>query len=141
MFKWILKKIKEKNEGFTLVEILVVIAILGVLTAVAVPRLSRSKLTSQVTAHNVNIRILKSAATMYLADNPNIVENTVLTDGDNKIEFEKYLDGEKIPTTPVKIGNIDAGKPYKVEFKNGNIVVTPGEAKVSGDEAVLVTTP
>ncbi len=88
MFKWILKKIKEKNEGFTLVEILVVIAILGVLTAVAVPRLSRSKLTSQVTAHNVNIRILKSAATMYLADNPNIVENTVLTDGDNKIEFE-----------------------------------------------------
>ncbi len=29
MFKWILKKIKEKNEGFTLVEILVVIAILG----------------------------------------------------------------------------------------------------------------
>ncbi len=114
----------------------------GVLTAVAVPRLSRSKLTSQVTAHNVNIRILKSAATMYLADNPNIVENTVLTDGDNKIEFEKYLDGEKIPTTPVKIGNIDAGKPYKVEFKNGNIVVTPGgEAKVSGDEAVLVTTP
>ena len=139
MFEWILKQIRKNNKGFTLVELVVVIAILGILAAIAVPRLSKSRLTSQVAAHNANVRVLKSAATMYLADNPDTPEDTVLTSEDNKDNFVKYLDGEKIPKIPVEIGDKNAGEEYKVEFKNGNIVVTPGEAKADGDSAVLVT--
>ena len=37
------KKIKKNNKGFTLVELVVVIAILGILAAIAVPRFTGSR--------------------------------------------------------------------------------------------------
>ena len=60
------KKIKKNNKGFTLVELVVVIAILGILAAIAVPRFTGSRKKAAVAAHNANVRTLESAANRYL---------------------------------------------------------------------------
>lgn len=133
MLEWINKKRNKK--GFTLVELVIVIAILGILVAIAVPKLSRSRLTAQVATHNANVRILKSAAAMYMADNPTEMK---IEDGGLK----KYLDDGKMPVTVVKVGTVEAKTDYTVELFKGDIVVTPGEAKISTDgKTVEFVTP
>lgn len=143
MFKWILKRMRKDNKGFTLVELIVVIAILGILAGIAIPRLSRSRLSSEVAAHNANVRILKSAATMYLADYPDTGESEELTSEDNIDKFKEYFDGQEIPTVPLTIdgSEILKGDMYTVKFDEGNIVVEPGEAEIKDGKATLKSEP
>lgn len=67
MFKWFLKKINNRK-GFTLVELVVVIAILGILSAIAVPRLSGSRTNALNAADAANISTIESALQIYLLD-------------------------------------------------------------------------
>ena len=66
MINWINKR--KKRKGFSLVELVVVIAILGILAGIAVPRLNVSRKSAAIAAHNANVRTLMNAATMYIAD-------------------------------------------------------------------------
>ena len=119
MMKWINKKRNKK--GFTLVELVVVIAILGILAAIAIPKLGSSRDTAKMATHNANVRILKSAAAMYLADNPDTANGTALL-GDTEDELEAYIDGDK----PVPYG----GGFFTVKIDDtGNIVVNPDEGE------------
>lgn len=142
MMKWINKKRNKK--GFTLVELVVVIAILAVLAMIAIPKLGSSRLSSQLAAHNANVRVLKSASAMYLADNPT-VDNVTIAGGDddeNKDagKLKDYLDGERLPKRTVVVG--EAGDsletPFLVEIKGGDIVVIPGEAKINEEGKVVL---
>lgn len=67
MFKLFMKKNNKK--GFTLVELMVVVAIIGVLVAIAVPVYNNSQNTAKTNACLSNIRIIEGAIEMYKANN------------------------------------------------------------------------
>jgi type II secretion system protein G len=65
------KMIKRNNKGFTLVELMVVLLILGILVAIAVPIYNTSQDKAKETACDANIRTLEGAAALYHAETGN----------------------------------------------------------------------
>lgn len=123
MLKWINKK--RNNNGFTLVELVVVIAIMGILTTIAIPKLGKSRDMAKIAAHNANVRVLKSAAVMYLVDEPTTAKGTILLGNKNaeKDVLLQYLDLEEAP-----VPYDEKATYFKVLIdENGNVKVDPEE--------------
>ena len=59
-----------KDEGFTLVELMVVVLIIGILIAIAVPIFNAAKAGAQEKTCFANMRTVAGAYQTYLADNP-----------------------------------------------------------------------
>jgi prepilin-type N-terminal cleavage/methylation domain-containing protein len=57
------------KSGFTLVEIMIVVAIIGLLAAIAIPHFVRARGTSQATACLNNLRQLDAAMQQYALEN------------------------------------------------------------------------
>ena len=57
-----------RKVGFTLVELLVVVLILGALAAIAIPRISTSTATAKKNACLTNVDIINSQVEMYYAN-------------------------------------------------------------------------
>jgi len=56
------------QKGFTLVELLVVVLILGALAAIAIPRISQSAETAKINACNTNVDLINSQIELYYAN-------------------------------------------------------------------------
>lgn len=120
----------KKKKGFTLIELIIVIAILALLIAIAIPRYQRSNLSAQATAHNANVRVIKNAAILYSMDQP--TEGTIKLD-----DLKPYLESGEVPK-PAKALGEDAS--FTVKVQDGNIIVEPGMVKVSNDTLAKDTT-
>ena len=59
---------KETRKGVTLIELLIVVLILGALSAIAIPRISQSANNAKQKACDVNVDVINSAIEMYNAD-------------------------------------------------------------------------
>jgi prepilin-type N-terminal cleavage/methylation domain-containing protein len=64
-----MKSLHREEKGFTLIELVIAIAILGILAAVIVPNLATFLTTGDVAAANTEVANLESAASAYYADN------------------------------------------------------------------------
>jgi general secretion pathway protein G len=112
---------KNKESGFTLIELMVVIFILGLLAAVAVPRfMGESDKAKQQTART-QIELLGSALKMYKLDNGSYPT----TEQGLKALVEPPAVGN-LPKNWRKGGYLEKSKVPKDPWKNEFIYVCPG---------------
>ena len=105
----------KSNKGFTLVEIMIVVVIIGLLAAMAIPAFQKVRQSSQDKAVLNNVRQLSAAADQYY------LENGVST------VAQASLVG---PTAYVKALNTAAGETYPTNFTQGVTVTVTGVAGV-----------
>lgn len=125
-----------RQTGFTLIELMVVVVILGILAAVVVPRVMDRPEQARIAAASNNIRAIQSALDMYKLDNHNYpttdqgLEALVQapTTEPRPTNWSRYMD--KVPLDPW--GNAYL---YLQPGKHGDTdVFSPGPNGRQGDE-------
>ena len=132
MIKFFSKHLNNKK-GFTLIELIVVIVILGILAAIVVPRIGRFRTRAANAAHNANVRTLWGAATTFLAEEG--IDAGIDWDGgvgeDSNESWKEYINSwPKVPKGAqidgVENDGVKEGENYKVKTVEGEIKVYPG---------------
>lgn len=91
---------KNSKKGFTLVEIMIVVVIIGLLAAMAIPAFKKVRDTSQTKAITNNLRQLASAADQYFLENGvTSVGSAALIGTDSFIKSVDLVAGETYDST------------------------------------------
>lgn len=72
-------KINDQKKGFTIIEILVVIAIIGILAGILLPALSRSKEAARRTNCSLNVKQIGQALSLYANENAELFPTSTTT--------------------------------------------------------------
>ena len=108
-----LQTLKKKKKGFTLLELLVVLAILAILIAIAIPVYKNQKEKAAITAHNANVRVLETAVESYRQDKGKLPEDI------NKLATGGYI--KSVPAVPSSNDESLKNKKYSINKTTGEI--------------------
>jgi len=121
-----------KKTGFSLVEIMIAVAIIALLAAVAVPGLLRARIVANESATQATLKSIAKAYELYAAENGGAypTDETDLTSGTNPYLSRTYdgavLEGFTYTVTPGSAGySIKAmGNPGKTSSVQGYLITT-----------------
>ena len=132
---------KNNKKGFTLVELVIVVAVMAVLVAVAIPTVSSIVNSAQEAVDNSNARTIESLIKLAEAELANKSESgtaTISADGiDTAVTAGKLGVDGKFAYSPVT-GTVTVGESSTAgDF---NIVCDPDAAAVNGKDMTVVVT-
>ncbi len=108
--------IRLKQKGFTLIELMIVVAIIGILAAIAIPRFADMLEKSREGSTKGNLGSFKSAASIYYGDHEGIWPVDIVANQNTQHRFSQYL--EVIP--PVKVTGKFDGNALNLPHPNTN---------------------
>src|SRR5215831_11540985 len=108
-----------KKSGFTLVEIMIVVAIIGLLAAIAIPNFVKARTTSQQNACINNLRQLDGAVQQYALENKLPSTGTYTL-----VALKPYIKLDSTQNIP--------GCPAGGSYSAGADVTTPPTCNISG---------
>lgn len=127
-----LNKLFKQREGFTLIELVLVIVILGILLVILIPNITNARQKARELAFDMAVKRLNEAATMFTMDFPNTkatwashdggepaIKNKEITEDNTFEAWFLYLD--EYPKDPTRKGGT-----FTVEiYENGDIEIQP----------------
>ena len=121
-----MKNKNAKKRGFTLVEIMIVVAIIGLLAAIAIPNFVRARTTSQMNACINNLRLIDSAEQQWALEQHQGATATPTADA-----LQPYLghgSAGELPTCPADSNNPPS---FTTSYTINNVSSKPACLQVS----------
>ena len=133
---------RKRKTGFTLVEILIVVVILGILAAIVIPQFTNASESARVSSLSSTLQTIRSQLELYQVqhngDYPTLAElwgnmtgTTDVTGDTDGTDFGPYL--QKNPVNPFTLGSTcaaDNAEDWQYTAASGAIVAVVTQAKI-----------
>jgi len=113
-----MKKVTAKKQGFTLVEIMIVVAIIGMLAAIAIPNFVKARTTAQQNACINNLRMIDLAKQQWATETRQ--QNSATPQGTDLQPYMGRSSGGELPACP-----IDQQNTFATSYTPNNLTTRP----------------